>query len=1003
MDSPQCVSALEKVFAAHKISPEESILEYMGVLLASAGSSADQAFNAIGEILCDHDLASSPAQAKELCKEYSTILKGGGVSEGKKEAVSEPVSEKKEQAGAAAKKNNKKGVSERTSMPSTEPTATPATNIATATNTSAATATATSPATSSSSTSASTVAATAATTTTTRKKKAGKSTKANNNEGEESVVTIWTEKEKQKPESKEKDYEALLATLVPDPETRSLLVEVISENDAEGLEEALSDVLISCDVVETSQEAAAFYQKLLPHLPTTTTKPATTTTKSNKDTAKKANNNNTSNNSKNNDNNNNNKARTDDESWAPIPVELAEEALFEGQILRAKYHEDGKWYSARLDEIISENAYRVTFVQYGNSEVVKLADLKIEQADILDLQARNTEEKTGRTIADLQPDEEALRAARKKALEEKKSVKKKSEALAKIQARKEAVERDLEAQYLRREKERAKRAIEQRQRAMETYLKATATGASRSNEVRIEDFSLPSLGGGAELIASAALTFTPGRRYGLIGRNGMGKTTLLRHIANYEIPGFPTFLRVVHVEQEVEPSEHTVVESVLSADFERQWLLEEEKRLSSNKAGNDQALQKLFARMQEIDVWGAEARACAILAGLSFTQERMQQRTMDLSGGWRMRVALAQALFVNPDLLLLDEPTNHLDFPAVIWLEDYLCKYKHTLVIVSHDRAFINNVITDTVYLTNRTLLYYKGNYDTFMKTREEQLKQQKKEYEANKEKREHMQAFIDKFRANAKRASLVQSRIKALARMDVVDEVVEDSECVFSLPDPGIISASAVTCLKVAFGYTPDNILLRDVSCNVDLQSRIGVIGANGAGKSTLVKILLGELEPLEGEVKRNSQARIATFSQHHMDQLDLSLDSVENLLALYPKTHPQLIRRHLGSFGITGDLALQKVRTLSGGQKSRVALALITWKKPHILMMDEPTNHLDLETIEALIVALRNFPGGVVLISHDQHFLQSIGTEFWGVTGGTVERFHTFSEARNFTYKSA
>jgi ATP-binding cassette subfamily F protein 3 len=339
----------------------------------------------------------------------------------------------------------------------------------------------------------------------------------------------------------------------------------------------------------------------------------------------------------------------------------------------------------------------------------------------------------------------------------------------------------------------------------------------------------------------------------------------------------------------------------------------------------------------------------------------------------------------------------------VLWLEDYLIKYKNTLVIVSHDRAFINNVITDTVYLSNRTLAYYKGNYDAFEKTREEQLKQQKKEYEANKEKREHMQAFIDKFRANAKRASLVQSRIKALARITVVEDVVEEGEWSFTFPEPGVLSASAVSCLKVMFGYSPDKILLTDVTCNVDLRSRIGIIGANGTGKSTLVKILTGELEPLGGEVKRNSQARIATFSQHHMDQLNLNLDSVENLLTLYPKTHPQLIRRHLGALGITGDLALQKVRTLSGGQKSRVAFALITWRKPHIIMMDEPTNHLDLETIDALIDALKKFAGGVVLISHDQHFLQSIGNEFWGVTGGTVKRFASFGDARNFTYSSA
>ncbi|KAL2203100.1 P-loop containing nucleoside triphosphate hydrolase protein [Sarocladium strictum] len=542
-------------------------------------------------------------------------------------------------------------------------------------------------------------------------------------------------------------------------------------------------------------------------------------------------------------------------------------------------------------------------------------------------------------------------------------------------------------------------------------LQLGSSAASRSKDIKLDNIDVSI--GGLRILTDTTLTLAYGRRYGLVGNNGIGKSTLLRALARREV-AIPTHISILHVEQELAGDDTPAIQAVLDADVWRKVLLKDQAeiteklaQLESQRAGladtsadaarldlereaQDTKLGDVQSKLAEMESDKAESRAASILAGLGFSAERQQFATKTFSGGWRMRLALARALFCEPDLLLLDEPSNMLDVPSITFLSNYLQDYPSTVLVVSHDRAFLNEVATDIVHQHSQRLDYYRGaNFDSFYATREERKKTAKREYENQMAQRAHLQAFIDKFRYNAAKSSEAQSRIKKLEKMPVLEAPEAEYSVHFKFPDVEKLSPPIVQMSEVTFGYTKDNVLLRNVDLDVQLDSRIGIVGPNGAGKTTILKLLIGKLTPSSGLITAHARLRIGFFAQHHVDALDLTVSAVSFMAKNYPGRTDEEYRRQLGAFGITGTTGLQKMGLLSGGQKSRVAFACLALTNPHILVLDEPSNHLDIEAMDALAAALNEFQGGVLMVSHDVTMLQSVCKSLWVCDQGTVEPF--------------
>ena len=553
------------------------------------------------------------------------------------------------------------------------------------------------------------------------------------------------------------------------------------------------------------------------------------------------------------------------------------------------------------------------------------------------------------------------------------------------------------------------------------------SGAGKSKDIKLDAFDLY-VGDGQRILSDAQLTLSFGRRYGLVGQNGIGKSTLLRALSRREL-NVPKHISILHVEQELRGDETLALQSVLDADVWRKQLMSEEskinerlleieklrrefeeeslevKKLDNEREDLDNHLQQIAEKLVDMESDKAEARAASILYGLGFSTEAQQQPTNAFSGGWRMRLSLARALFCQPDLLLLDEPSNMLDVPSIAYLSEYLKTYPSTVLTVSHDRAFLNEVATDIIYQHNERLDYYRGqDFDTFYATKEERRKNAQREYENQMAYRKHLQEFIDKFRYNAAKSSEAQSRIKKLEKLPVLEPPEEEKIINFKFPDCEKLSPPIIQLQEVDFGYEGKELLLKDVNVDVQMDSRIALVGANGCGKTTLLKVMMEQLRPTQGYVSRNGRLRIGYFTQHHVDSMDLNKSSVDWMSTAYPGKTDEEYRRHLGAFGITGSLSLQKIELLSGGQKSRVAFAALCLNNPHILVLDEPSNHLDTAGLDALIDALKNFTGGVLMVSHDISVINNVCNEIWVSENGTVKRFDgTIYDYRDYILSAA
>ncbi|MEX0328964.1 MAG: ABC-F family ATP-binding cassette domain-containing protein [Ruegeria sp.] len=510
--------------------------------------------------------------------------------------------------------------------------------------------------------------------------------------------------------------------------------------------------------------------------------------------------------------------------------------------------------------------------------------------------------------------------------------------------------------------------------------------------LRIEDITYAVEG--RPLFDGASATIPDGHKVGLVGRNGTGKTTLFRLIRG-ELAlesgniVLPKRARIGGVAQEAPSSDVSLINTVLAADTERNALMAE-----ADSAEDPARIAEIQTRLADIDAWSAEARAASILKGLGFDDEDQQKPCSDFSGGWRMRVALAAVLFSQPDLLLLDEPTNYLDLEGALWLESYLAKYPHTVIIISHDRGLLNRAVGSILHLEDRKLTYYAVPYDKFAERRAERLAQAESENAKAKARIAHLQSFVDRFRYKASKAVQAQSRLKMIERIQLVSTPHEAALRAFSFPEPEELSPPIIQIEGGVTGYGETEVLRR-LNLRIDQDDRIALLGKNGQGKSTLSKLLSDRLPLMAGKMTRSKKLRIGYFAQHQVDELHVDETPLDHLRRLRPDEAPGKWRSRLAGFGLNADQAETLVGRLSGGQKARLSLLIATIDAPHMLILDEPTNHLDIESREALVEALTTYTGAVVLVSHDMHLLSLVADRLWLVSDGTVKPYDGDLEA--------
>lgn len=493
---------------------------------------------------------------------------------------------------------------------------------------------------------------------------------------------------------------------------------------------------------------------------------------------------------------------------------------------------------------------------------------------------------------------------------------------------------------------------------------------------------------GRTLLNQADLSIEPGRKVGLVGRNGAGKSTLLAAIAGDIAPDggdirLSSRARMARVKQEAPADGASLIDTVLAGDVERTALLTE-----SETATDPVRIAEIHERLRAIQADSAPARAASVLAGLGFSAEAQLRPVSDFSGGWRMRVSLATALFLEPDLLLLDEPTNHLDLEATLWLETWLIRFAGAALIVSHDRGLLDSCVDAIAHLDKGKLTLTPGGYENFVRIRTEHALQQARQAEKIAAQRAHMQSFVDRFRAKATKARQAQARVKALEKLPVIEAVVEDTPTRFAFPEPEQLPPPMLTMNRVSVGYGGKPVL-SNISLRLDMEDRIALLGANGNGKSTFAKLVAGRLDPLSGTMERNPRLKIGYFAQHQAEELVLDDTPIDHMSRALPKALPPVVRAQLARFGLDAERAETAVRDLSGGEKARLLLALATRDAPQLLILDEPTNHLDLDARDALVRALSEFEGAVLLISHDPHLVELVADRLWLVGDGKVTPF--------------